>query len=80
MPVRLLVKVPVPVPSSVLLSATVGSCEAELQHTPLAVISPPPSSVMLPPETAADSLYEETSAVVREASVTAVVVKLCWLP
>ena len=50
-PVRLLVKVPVPVPSSVLLSDVVGDCDV-LQQTPFAVIDAPPSSVTFPPEDA----------------------------
>ncbi len=46
-----LVNKPLPVPSVVLLSFTVGAGES-FQQTPLSVISPEPSSVMLPPETA----------------------------
>src|SRR5665647_559373 len=45
-----LVNVPVPVPSFVLLSETVGLCEV-LQHKPRAVIDSPFSAVMFPPET-----------------------------
>jgi hypothetical protein len=43
-----LVKVPVPVPSEVLLFAIVGPV-AVPQQTPLAVTGDPPSEVMLPP-------------------------------
>jgi hypothetical protein len=44
----LLVKLPVPVPSEVLVPAVVGVVEV-LQQTPRAVIAAPPSLVMFPP-------------------------------
>lgn len=44
-------KLPLPVPSEDLGSLIVGDCSV-LQQTPLAVISPPPSEVIFPPETA----------------------------
>jgi hypothetical protein len=47
----LLVKEPVPDPSVVWLSETVGLGEV-LQHTPRAVTLAPPSAVTLPPESA----------------------------
>ena len=47
-PVSELVKLPVPLPSVVLLSAVVG-LEEVLQHTPRAVTIEPPSSVIFPP-------------------------------
>jgi hypothetical protein len=47
-PVILLVKIPVPVPSVVLLLAVVGLTEVP-QHTPLAVTEAPPSDVTFPP-------------------------------
>jgi hypothetical protein len=47
----LLVKVPVPVPSVVWLSETVGLGEV-LQQTPLPLTGSPPSSVTFPPESA----------------------------
>jgi hypothetical protein len=47
-PVILLVKIPVPVPSEVLLLAVVGLVEV-LQHTPLDVTAAPPSEVTFPP-------------------------------
>ena len=43
-----LVKLPVPVPSLVLLFAVVGPV-AVFQQTPLAVIAAPPSNVIFPP-------------------------------
>jgi hypothetical protein len=47
-PVILLVKIPVPVPSVVLLLAVVGLAEVP-QHTPLTVTVAPPSEVTFPP-------------------------------
>ena len=47
-PVRLLTKVPVPLPSVVWLPAVVGFDDV-LQHTPLTVTVAPPSEVTLPP-------------------------------
>ena len=66
---RLLVKVPVPVPLDVLLPDMVG-LGAIPQQTPLAVMLPPPSSVMLPPVVAEVEVTEETSVVVSTAPVT----------
>ena len=45
-------KVPIPVPSVVLLSEVVGVALAELQQTPLAVTGSPPSEETVPPELA----------------------------
>ena len=45
----LLVKLPVPVPSVVWLSLTVGFCEV-LQQTPRAVTEAPPPEVTFPPQ------------------------------
>ena len=51
-PVRLLVKLPVPVPFVVLvLNEIVGPTDVP-QQTPLAVMVDPPSEVVTPPETA----------------------------
>ena len=47
-PVRLLVKLPVPVLSVVWLPLIVGFCEVP-QHTPREVTAEPPSLVTLPP-------------------------------
>ena len=51
-PVTVLVNVPVPVPSEVLLLLIVGPVVV-LQHTPRAVIGDPPSDVIVPPAMAA---------------------------
>jgi hypothetical protein len=50
-PVRLLVNAPVPVPSLVLSSETVGPDDM-LQHTPRSITAYPPSEVIVPPLTA----------------------------
>ena len=50
-PARLLKKVPVPIPSEVLLSEVVGVGEV-LQQTPLSVTDDPPSEVIFPPDVA----------------------------
>ena len=50
-PVILLIKLPVPLPSVVLLLETVGLAEV-LQQTPLAVTEEPPSEVTIPPPVA----------------------------
>jgi hypothetical protein len=68
----LLVKVPDPVPSSVLLLAIVGLWSL-LQQTPLKVIDPPPSDIILPPVAAEFWVIELTAAVVREAVRTGLV-------
>ena len=61
----LLVKLPVPLPSVVWLSAVVGFCEV-LQHTPRAVTVAPPSEVTLPPQVAEVSVTLLTATVVTE--------------
>jgi len=48
-PVMLLVNVPVPVPSTVLVVNAVVGLALVLQQIPLAVMVAPPSDVMLPP-------------------------------
>jgi hypothetical protein len=47
----MLVKLPAPEPSEVLLSFIVG-VPVLLQHTPLLIISSPPSEVITPPQKA----------------------------
>lgn len=61
---RLLEKMPVPVPSVVWLSAIVGFGDA-LQHTPLAEIVAPPSVVIVPPDWAEVSVMFEMVEVVK---------------
>ena len=78
-PERILVKLPVPVPSVVLLLLIVGF-DAVAQQTPLAVIDPPPSSVILPPDTALIEVIDETVVVVRIACTTCAEVKDTSLP
>jgi len=67
-PVILLVKLPVPLSLVVLLLLVVGFAEVP-QHTPLAVTVPPPSDVILPPETAVVEVTEVTAAVVKVATI-----------
>ncbi len=76
---RLLVKVPVPVPSVVLLLAVVGFAEV-LQQTPLAVTAAPPSAVTFPPLVAVVWVILVTEVVVRVGRPFARVVKVTWLP
>jgi hypothetical protein len=61
--VRLLVNVPVSLPSVVLLSAVVGSAEV-LQQTPRTVTESPPSLVTFPPPDAVVEVIEVIVAVV----------------
>ncbi len=68
----LLTKVPVPVPSLVLLPAMVGLAVVA-QHTPRAVIAPPPSAVMVPPLVAVVLAKDVIAAVVRTGSAVSVV-------
>ncbi len=63
-PVMLLIKAPVPDPSTVLVgSATVGPVDV-LQQTPLAVTDAPPSAVILPPDVAVAVIILVTGSVV----------------
>ena len=68
----LLVKLPVPVPSVVLLLLVVGLADV-LQQTPLAVIGAPPSEVTFPPLDALVEVIEDTSVVVTVGAVVEVV-------
>ena len=70
-PVIELVKVPVPVPSDVLLSLVVGLADV-LQHTPLAVIEAPPSEVTFPPLVALVEVTEDIAEVVTVGAVVEV--------
>jgi hypothetical protein len=78
-PVRLLEKTPVPELLVVELSDVVG-LELVDQQTPLAVTVPPPSEVILPPDTAVVNEIEVTAVVVRVGTWTAWVVKDTSLP
>ena len=51
-PVMLLVNVPVPVPSTVLVVNAIVGLALVLQQIPLAVMVAPPSEVMFPPDVA----------------------------
>jgi hypothetical protein len=62
-PVRLLAKLPVPVPPARVLSAVVGLGEV-LQHTPRAVTGSPPLAVTLPPLEAVKPVTSVTAVVV----------------
>jgi hypothetical protein len=78
-PVRLLVKLPVPVESVVKELVMVG-VEVVAQQTPLAVMAPLPSEVIFPPETAVVKVIEETTVVVRVATTIGDVVNDISLP
>jgi hypothetical protein len=78
-PVRLLVKLPVPVESVVKELVMVG-VEVVAQQTPLAVMAPLPSEVIFPPETAVVKVIEETTVVVRVATTIGDVVNEISLP
>jgi hypothetical protein len=72
-PVKLLVKLPVPVPSVECESVMVGFAAVD-QQAPLAVTAPPPSAVIFPPETAVVIAIEVAAVVVRVGTTIAVVV------
>ena len=61
----MLVKLPGPVPSVVMKLFVVGFAVVA-QHTPLAVIAPPPSYVIFPPEIAVFWVIELIGVVVRD--------------
>lgn len=75
----LLVKVPVPVPFSVLLSAVVGLADVD-QQTPRTVTFPPPLSVILPPDTAVVRVIELAAVVVSVGTTISPVVNETSLP
>ncbi len=70
---------PLPDPSEVLSSFTVGSPDM-FQHTPRDVMPASPSSVMLPPDTAVVGPEELITAVVRVAISAGSAVKETSLP
>jgi hypothetical protein len=69
------VKIPAPVPSVVLLALIVGPVVVA-QQTPLAVIAPPPSVEIFPPDTADVKVIEVVAVVVRIGATIAIVVKV----
>jgi hypothetical protein len=75
----LLTKLPVPVPSDVLLFAIVGPVEI-LQQTPRTVTEAPPSLVMLPPLVAVVEVMEVIAVVVRVGIEAARVEKFISFP
>ena len=77
-PVILLVKLPVPVLSEVLLFDVVGLAEV-FQQTPLAVTEAPPSAVTFPPLEALLVVIEDMAVVVT-VGVVVEVVKVRSLP
>ena len=64
-PVNVLVNVPVPVPSLVLVVSAVVGLALVPQHTPRAVTVLPPWSVILPPEVAVVVVMTDASLVER---------------
>jgi len=74
-PVMLLVNVPVPDPS-VVLELEVDGLALVLQHTPLAVMVPPPSEVAFPPLVPVVVEVATGEVVVTVGSTTAGVVKV----
>ena len=78
-PVRLLMKLPVPVESVVKELVVVG-VEVVAQQTPLAVMAPFPSEVIFPPETAVVKVIEETIVVVTVGTTIGVVVNVTSFP
>ena len=77
-----LVKIPVPVPSVVLVGKAMVGFAVVLQQTPRAVIAAPPSAVTLPPPAALAIVIAviEVVVTVGNAVVDVVVVKLISLP
>ena len=61
----LLVKLPVPVPSAVLVLNEVVAPELVLQQTPLAVTADPPSALTTPPDEADEAVIAEIAVVVK---------------
>ena len=66
----MLVKLPVPVPLSVLVVKSIVGFWLVLHTTPLAVIAPPPSLLILPPLLAVVEVTAEIVVVVRAAKTT----------
>ena len=83
-PERLLVKLPTPLPSDVLVVNDVVGPEEVLQQIPRAVIVEPPSEVVMPPDTAVVEPIEVMAFVNRVGTTgvvtTAKVVNVTSLP
>ena len=77
-----LVKIPVPVPSVVLVDNAIVGFAVVLQHTPRAVTAAPPSEAILPPPVAAVIVIDDNDAVVTVGNAVEVfvVVKLISFP
>jgi hypothetical protein len=71
-PVMLLAKVPLPVPSVVLVARAIVGFAVVLQQTPRAVIVAPPLSVMFPPLVAVVDVIDVTAVVVRVGKVATI--------
>jgi hypothetical protein len=78
-PVRLLVKIPVPVASDVFDPVIVGLAVVA-QQVPLAVIVPPPSAVTFPPEVAVVNVIAVAAVVVTVGSTIGFVVNMSSFP
>ena len=78
-PVMLLVKLPVPVPLTVLVTNAVVGLALVLQHIPLAVMVAPPSDVMFPPDVAVIVVMLLIAFVVT-VGILANVVNVCCVP
>ena len=78
-PVMLLVNVPVPVPSTVLVVNVIVGLTVVLQQIPLAVMVAPPSEVMFPPDVAV-VLVMLLIVFVVTVGILANVVKICCVP
>ena len=72
----LLVKLPAPVPFSVLVVNAIVGLTVVLQHIPLAVIIAPPSEVIFPPAVAVEIVRFDGVVVVRIDAVGITVVSL----
>ena len=79
-PVKLLVYVPVDVPSVVFVERAMVGVEVVDQTIPLIVTAAPPLLVMLPPLNAVVFVIDETIAVGSRVGSTADVVKLISVP
>ena len=81
-PVMALVKIPVPVPSVVLVARAMVGLAAVLQQTPRAVTVAPPSATTSPPPDAVVIVIDDKDAVVTVGNAVdvLVVVKLISLP